>query len=131
MQVVFWLCSDRPAEADCSALRAEGLSLIHGANRDLLLEELFQRRPDALIYTLRRDQAADVAVLQLVRRLHPDLPVILVAEECSLQTEKLVRELRPVYYAVSPVEPDELREAVRAALARRTRGAAADRTGDA
>jgi DNA-binding NtrC family response regulator len=107
--VVLCLCTDRPGEAVCASLRVEGLRLVHCANRDLLLEDLVQHRPDALIYTLRPQQAADLAVLQLVRRLVPDLPVVLVAEEGSLHTEKLVRDLRPVYYAVSPVEGDELR----------------------
>jgi DNA-binding NtrC family response regulator len=121
--VVLCLCPDRPGEAVCASLRVEGLRLVHCSNRDLLLEDLVQHRPDALIYTLRHQQAADLAVLQLVRRLVPDLPVVLVAEEGSLHTEKLVRELRPVYYAVSPVEGDELREAVQSALSRRTRTA--------
>lgn len=117
--LVMCLCSERPGEAVCDALRNEGVRLLHCGQRDLLLERLVQHRPDVLIYTLRRQQPEDLAVLQLVRRQVPDLPVVLVAEESSLHTEKLVRELRPVYYAVSPVEGDELREAVEAALARR------------
>ncbi len=120
--VVFCLCPDRPGEAVCTALRAEGLRLIHCDNRDLLLEALVQHRPDVLIYTLRPQEVADVAVLQLVRRLVPDLPVVLIAEQGSLHTEKQVRELRPVYYAVHPVEGDEVRDAVHAALARRAKG---------
>jgi len=59
-----------------------------------------------------------------VRRRMPDLPVVLVAEDSSLHTEKSVRELRPVYYAVAPIEGEELREAVGAALAHRSRGVA-------
>ncbi len=125
--LVFCLCPDRAGESVCAALRAEGLRLIHGENRDLLIEELVHHRPDVLIYTLRRQQAADLAVLQLVRRLLPDLPVVLVAEEGSLHTEKMVRELQPVYYAVSPVEGDELRQAVQAALVRRRRTASEGR----
>lgn len=117
--LVLCLCSDRPGEAVCDALRSEDVRLLHCAQRDLLIERLVEHRPDVLIYTLRRQQPEDLAVLQLVRRQVPDLPVVLVADEGSLHTEKLVRELRPVYYAVRPVEGDELRQAVAAALARR------------
>lgn len=117
--LVLCMCSERPGESVCDALLGEELRVIHCEQRDLLLENLVQHRPDVLVYLLRRQQAEDLAVLQLVRRQVPDLPVVLVAEEGSLHTEKLVRELRPVYYAISPVEADELREAVRAALARR------------
>lgn len=125
--VVLCLCSDRSGEPICEALCGQGLTLIHGSGRDLLLEEIVRHRPDVLIYMLRRQEAADLAVLQLVRRQVPDLPVVLVADESSLHVEKLVRELRPVYYAVSPVEPDELRQAVHAALALRSRSGAAGR----
>lgn len=120
--LVFCLCSQRGDDSVCPALRLEDVRLLHCENRDLLLEQLVQHRPDVLIYTLRPRHATDLAVLQLVRRLVPDLPVVLVSDESSLQTEKLVRELRPVYHAVRPVEADELREAVRAALGRRGKG---------
>ncbi len=120
--LVLCLCSERPGETVCDALRGEDVRVLHCPQRDLLIESLVQHRPDALVYLLRRQPAEDLAVLQLVRRQVPDLPVVLVAEEGSLHTEKLVRELRPVYYAISPVEPDELREAVRAALVRRRAG---------
>jgi len=119
--LVFCLCSQRGDDPVCSALRLEGVRLLHCENRDLLLEQLVQHRPDVLIYTLRAHQVTDLAVLQLVRRLVPDLPVVLVSDESSLHTEKLVRELRPVYHAVRPVEAEELREAVQAALTRRGR----------
>ena len=109
----------------CAALTADGHRVIHGASRDLLLEDLVQHRPDVLIFMLRAQQAADLAVLHLVRRRMPDLPVVMVADESSLHTERAVRELRPVYYAVAPVEGEELREAVRAALASRSRTVAA------
>jgi DNA-binding NarL/FixJ family response regulator len=119
--LVYCLCPDLGDEAVCTGLGAEGMRVVHARSRDLLLEEIMQRRPDVLIYTLRSQQAADLAMLQLVRRLVPDLPVVLVADDCSLGTEKVVRELRPIYYAVRPVEEDELRDAVRAALDRRGR----------
>lgn len=117
--LVLCLCAERPGESVCDCLHGEDLRILHCEQRDLLLELLVQHRPDVLVYLLRRQPAEDIAVLQLVRRQVPDLPVVLIAEEGSLHTEKLVRELRPVYYAISPVEAEELREAVRAALSRR------------
>jgi hypothetical protein len=44
--------------------------------------------------------------------------VVLIAAEGSLNTQRLVQSLRPIYYAVCPVEPAELCDAVKSALAK-------------
>jgi DNA-binding response OmpR family regulator len=74
-----------------------------------------------VVYGLRPSGQEDIGVLQLLRRAAPDLPLVLVAAEESLVTQKLVQDLRPIYYAVRPLDEAELIEAVRAALARRHR----------
>jgi DNA-binding NarL/FixJ family response regulator len=63
----------------------------------------------------------DIFLLELLRRVAPVVPLILVASGGSLVTQRLVQGLRPMYYMVGPVEGPELQEAVEAALARRPR----------
>lgn len=104
-----------------AALREQGFELVECSDGQMLLEEVVQHRPDVVVYGLRPDGHQDLGVLHLVRSVAPELPLVLVASEGSLVTQKLVQDVRPIYYAVYPVDPAELHEAVRAALARRAR----------
>jgi DNA-binding NtrC family response regulator len=81
---------------------------------------VIRRHPAVLIYELRASRHSDFAVLQLVKRMAPEIRMVLIAGG-SLQTERLLRELRPVYYAVQPVGEEEMVDAVRAALGERAR----------
>jgi len=99
-------------------LAAEGFEVVSFDDFDRLLEQVVTRRPRVLVYGLRPDSPQDVGMLQLLKRVAPDLPLVLLATEGSLATQRQVQSLRPVYYAVCPVESAELREAVQAALSR-------------
>jgi DNA-binding response OmpR family regulator len=82
---------------------------------EALLDALAVRRPDLLVYVLD-DQISDLAVLSLVRRVAPRLPIILLGGPSGLEARRSVQELKPTYYGVFPLEPTELRDAVRGAL---------------
>lgn len=86
-----------------------------------VVEQVLEHRPGVVVYELRGDRMADLAVLRLLRRVAPEIPLVLITGEESLVAQRLVRDLHPVYYAVHPVAPDEIVEAVRAALQRRQR----------
>ena len=104
-----------------SALEAEGFDLVSCADAHALLEEVMHRQPDAVVYALRADCSEDLGVLRLMRRAAPDVPLVLLAAEDSLGTRKLTQSLRPIYYAVCPVDGAELCDVVRAAVSRRHR----------
>lgn len=88
---------------------------------ETLLEAVVARSPDVVVFAMRADNLSDMAVLQLLRRILPDAPLILLVRDGSLATRRSVQALRPMYYAVAPVEGAELREAVRAAIVHRRR----------
>ena len=104
-----------------SALEAEGFELISCPDAHALLEEVMHRQPDAVVYALRADCREDLGVLRLMRRAAPDVPLVLLAAEDSLDTRKITQTLRPIYYAVCPVDGAELREVLRTAVSRRGR----------
>lgn len=106
-----------------SALEAEGFELISCPDAHALLEAVMHRQPDAVVYALRADCREDLGVLRLMRRAAPDVPLVLLAAEDSLDTRKLTQTLRPIYYAVCPVDGAELRDVVRTAVSRRGRAA--------
>jgi len=101
------------------ALRCEGVEASSCADGATLLEEVMRTPPDVVIFLLRPGNASDIGVLELLRRAAPVLPLVIVASSGSLDTQKLVQDLRPIYYAVWPVEGQELCAAIQAALARR------------
>lgn len=109
---------DPPVRA---ALEAEGYDLVTCADAHALLEEVMHRQPDAVVYALSADCREDLGVLRLMRRAAPDVPLVLLAAEDSLDTRRLTQTLRPIYYAVCPVDGAELRDVVRAAVSRRGR----------
>jgi len=105
----------------CSLLEAEGFDLVACPDAHALLEELMHQVPDAVIYALHADCREDLGVLRLMRRAVPDVPLVLLAAEDSLDTRKITQSLRPIYYAVCPVDEAELREVIRTAVSRRGR----------
>ena len=122
-RVVLCSCGRGIATALRAALESPELELTHCRPDESILEEVIRRRPAVLIYELRAARHSDLAVLQLLRRAAPEVRLVLIASG-SLKTERTLRELRPVYYAVQPVGEEEMIGAVRAALGERAhRGA--------
>jgi DNA-binding response OmpR family regulator len=104
-----------------SQLEAEGFELVTCPDARTLIEEVMQRVPDALIYALPADCREDLGVLRLMRRAAPNVPLVLLATEDSLETRRTTQALRPIYYAVCPIDGAELCQVMRNAVARRGR----------
>jgi DNA-binding response OmpR family regulator len=104
-----------------SLLEAQGFDLVGCPDAHALLEEVMHRVPDAVIYALHADCREDLGVLRLLRRAVPDVPLVLLAAEDSLDTRKITQTLRPIYYAVCPIDGAELCDVVRTAVSRRGR----------
>jgi hypothetical protein len=110
----------RPGENPITAaLRSQGVEAIACSDGATLLEQVMRAPADAVIFLLRPGNGSDLGVLELLRRTAPALPLVIIASSGSLDTQKLVQDLRPIYYAVWPVEGAELQGAVQAALARK------------
>jgi FixJ family two-component response regulator len=102
-----------------SLLLAQGIEprvFTHGTP---MLEDVVRTPPGVVIYVVRAAAEEDLGVLELLRSMAPACPLVLVSADGSLAALRRVQNLRPMYYAVLPVEGVELREAVEAALARR------------
>ncbi|HKQ56985.1 MAG TPA: hypothetical protein VJY35_03885 [Candidatus Eisenbacteria bacterium] len=106
----------RPYSDECAhALAGEGHDVVVCAGREPLFDAIALRRPDLIVYVMD-DLMTDLGVLSVLRRGAPTLPIILLAGPAGLETRRTVQELRPTYFGVFPLEPAELRDAVRGAL---------------
>ncbi|HEY7727838.1 MAG TPA: response regulator [Candidatus Eisenbacteria bacterium] len=105
----------------CRTLREEGYEVVACPDRNTALSYAINDPPDVILYLITPHCPVDRGVLQLLRRSLPRTPLVIVASEGSLETQRSIQELRPVYYTVAPVDRAELIGAVRAAMAQRGR----------
>lgn len=120
-RVVVYEAAPEADSGTLSLLSDEGFDVVSCPSGEALIEEVVQQRPDAVVYALGPEGGPDFGVLQLMRRVAPNLPLVLLATDGSLAVQRQLRDLRPIYYAILPVEPAELRDAVHAAIARTNR----------
>jgi hypothetical protein len=84
------LCVCSPDEADVlrSALETESqdVDLMVRERSEDVLDEVMAEHPDVLVYELRPDSQADLAVLWLVNHVAPRLPVVLVGDALERAT---------------------------------------------
>jgi len=107
----------RPTSDECRSLLAgEGHEVIVCRDRESLFDAMAEERPDVLVYVLGNLEL-DVGVLTVVRRAATQLPLILLGGQSDLATRRSVQDLKPIYNAMFPLEPSELSDAVRGALA--------------
>jgi len=94
-------------------LAAGGCEVCATSTTETLVNALATGRHHAVLFAFRPGRDDDLVALRLLRRLAPDLPLIVVASHASLEVRRLIQPLRPIYFAPRPVDPGELCEAVR------------------
>lgn len=99
-------------------LDTEGLEVVPCTDGERLIEDLMAHRPEVIVCVIHGGREHELAFLHLLRRVAPLIPLILVVSDGSLQFQRQIQEARPIFYALTPVDPLELRSAVRAALGR-------------
>jgi len=105
----------------CRTLREAGYEVVACPDREATLARAFDDPPDVILYSLTPRCPVDRGVLEILRRSLPRTPLVILASEGCLETQRLLQEFRPVYYMVAPIERSELLEAVAAAMAQRGR----------
>ncbi|MGH7677380.1 MAG: sigma-54-dependent transcriptional regulator [Gemmatimonadaceae bacterium] len=89
-------------------LRSEGFEphLAHGGRKGL--EQLKQVRPDIVLTDIRMPQVGGVEVLAAARESDPDVPVILMTAQATLQSAVQAVNAGAFYYIQKPFRNDEL-----------------------
>jgi DNA-binding NtrC family response regulator len=121
LRVVLCACGTSGAETLGEILEAEGAVTVRCSSHESLLEELVRHPVDGIVFGFAPPCSAEPALLRMVRRLHPETPLVIVAHDASLELERMFREYRPLFVAVPPWERSELRDVVRAFRAHRAR----------
>jgi hypothetical protein len=121
LRVVLCSCGTAGAETLGEILEAEGAVTVRCSSHETLLEELVRHPVDGIVFGFAPPCSLEPMLLRMVRRLHPDTPLVIVAPDASLEMERMFREYRPLFVAVPPWERSEMRDVVRAFRAHRAR----------
>jgi DNA-binding NtrC family response regulator len=98
-----------------AALATGGCEVCAPATTESLMDAVASGRYQAVLFGFGPDGHDDLVTLRLLRRLAPNLPLIVVASDASLEVRRSIQALRPIYFAARPVDAEELCEAVHAA----------------
>jgi phage gp37-like protein len=114
MPRVMCVCNQAEAAALKTAFGVESadVDLMCCDRDDCVVDEVVTEHPDVLIYELRPESDADLAVLWLVHHVAPRLPVVLMGEERSAALPQRMAG-QPHRTALAA---EEIREAVHEAL---------------
>ncbi len=77
---------------------------------------LLEKNPKVLIYDLQPDTAFTEDALEVIRRIRPNLPVIVLAGESRIRQGARLLELGVFYLLPKPVCADTLKTLVNSAL---------------
>jgi two-component system, chemotaxis family, chemotaxis protein CheY len=101
-------------------VEADGHVVHEAASGMAAIEGFFVHRPDLVLLDLTMEDMSGMDVLAKLRELDADARVIVVSADVQRSTAKLVAESGALRFLGKPVSPDELRAAVREALAQGT-----------
>ncbi|MBX3173574.1 MAG: sigma-54-dependent Fis family transcriptional regulator [Gemmatimonadaceae bacterium] len=100
-------------------LRAEGFSVHVAQGGKPALEKLPEIKPDIVLTDVRMPQVGGVEVLNAARELDPEMPVILMTAQATLQTAMQAVNAGAFYYIQKPFRNDELLAILRRAAEHR------------
>jgi DNA-binding response OmpR family regulator len=92
-----------------------------------MAREAVKRLPLAVFLGLRKHDRARLQIIPLLRAAWKELPVIVVADEGSLELERKARQAGIFYYFVHPLGHTEVQAVLKDLLRRARRGTAANR----
>lgn len=119
------VCDARPdpSEGDriAASLRDMGVAVDFYTDGPRFLEAAVADQPALVVYALSAELETDLGVLRLLRRMRPDVEIVLLTDQTSLTTRVAVQPLRPMFCSVGPLDPAEVTGVVQAALRRRER----------
>ena len=55
-------------------------------------------------------------IIPIIKRVNPELPIIIMSADPSLEMAKKIREEEVFFYAMKPLDPEEIKLVVRCAL---------------
>ncbi len=97
-------------------LQRAGLTVVTATDGNAALEQIAKRRPDAVVSDLKMPGMTGIELLEQVRKIDEDLPVILMTAFGAVDSAVKAMKVGAFDYLTKPFEGDELIIAVKRAL---------------
>ena len=102
-------------------LFAEDYQIDTAESASELIQKLLRRNFESLVLNTNIKGMDGLEVIPIVKQIDKKLPIIVVADCGSLETEKKARMQNIFYYFVKPIYPDEMKEVLREATGKKRR----------
>jgi DNA-binding NtrC family response regulator len=101
-------CQDEELAALRSACDQKSLTLRELHNPVEVAHQVVSRRPFGVFLGLSAETLENLDLIAMIRAVHRDLPVIIIAAEDSLDLERRARQRDIFYYLIRPIDSAEL-----------------------
>lgn len=99
-----------------STLTRAGMQVVTADGAAAALETVAQRRPDCIVTDLKMPGMTGIELLEEVRKIDDDLPVILMTAFATVETAVKAMKLGAFDYVTKPFEGDQLIISVKRAI---------------
>jgi DNA-binding NtrC family response regulator len=103
----------------CVTLERAGFTVVTAADGAAALEAVARRRPDAVVTDMRMPQMTGIELLEKIRQIDDELPVVLMTAFGTIETAVKAMKLGAFDYLTKPFEGDELIIALKRAIEHR------------
>lgn len=101
-------CSDDTIEAMGRLLDRKGGALLVVDSISELTRQSISSRPVMIVLGVSLNSSSDLEAIGVIHAVRDRMPIVVVAEEDSLDLERRAREMNIFYYLVEPVQIEEL-----------------------
>lgn len=99
-----------------TALKIYGYDVVGCVSASEALERLGRESFDVVISDVNMPKCGGIELLQMIRKLHPSLPVIVMTGRPSADVERRAIEHGASSFLIKPIMPANLRSAIESAL---------------
>jgi len=101
-------CSDDTIETMGRLLDSKGGALIVLDSISELTRQAISSRPVMIVLGVSLNSSSEIEAIGVIHAVLDRIPIIVVAEEDSLDLERRAREMNIFYYLVEPIQIEEL-----------------------
>jgi len=108
---------DEKSSSSLAKLFAEsGYSVITSKVASEVVEKIQTTRIDVLVMNIKLEGMKGYEVVPIIRKIAPRLPIIMISDDASLEIAKKVHQVGVFYYALKPLDLQEMKLAIRDAF---------------
>ena len=101
-------------------LFAENYQIEAAESASELIQKLLCKKFESLVLSTNIKGMDGLELIPIIKQIDNNLPIIVVADCSSLETEKKARMQNIFYYFVKPIHPDEIKEVIREAAEKKS-----------